>query len=141
MTSPAIRSTPSAESLPEFFIDRCLAHPVGKGLADLGWAVHVVNHQFPNDAQEISDEEWIKHGLSRGWSLLTQDSKIRYRAKELSVVADGQCAMFCLNSGNLRIATKVAWFHASQAKIYREARKARAAFFVVYEDNISKMWP
>lgn len=41
-----------------------------------GWIVHVLGDHFPDDGQKIGDPEWIKYGLVRGWSLLTQDERI-----------------------------------------------------------------
>jgi len=86
-----MQSKRSADSQPEFFLDRCLGRITGLRLRDLGW------------------------------SLLTQDKRIRYRSAELGALADGGGTMFCLSSGNLMI----------QA----------VALYVVYADRIERRWP
>lgn len=132
---------PPAEKLPEFFLDRCLGRGVARLLRDFGWNIHTVGELFPDDGQHTPDEEWIAYGLSRSWGLLTQDKRIRYRASELGSLARGGSVMFCLNSGNLLIRQRAAWFDASRPEICRAARDGVAAFYVVHECSIVKKWP
>ena len=130
-----------AAAPPEFFLDRCLGRGVAKRLRERGWVVHLVADLFPDDGQHTPDEEWIAFGLSQGWALLTQDGRIRYRAAELSALADGQCVMFCPSSGNLRIEQRAERFDASRPAIYGAANRGTAAFYTVYADHIVKKWP
>lgn len=106
-----------------------------------GWAVHLVADVFPQDAQDTADEEWITHGISQGWALLTQDDRIRYRAEELAAVAQGSCVLFCLSSANLTVAAKAERFHRGRAAIHRVIARGGPAFYKVYEDRIEKKWP
>jgi hypothetical protein len=59
------RSGRSSESQPEFFADRCLGKGAPRILVSRGWIVHVVSDHFPDDAQTVSDPEWIAYGLAR----------------------------------------------------------------------------
>ncbi len=51
---------------PEFFLDRGLGRRVAEGLRDQGWLVHRATEHFPNDAQDVPDEEWLDYGLEHG---------------------------------------------------------------------------
>ncbi|MCX5161633.1 hypothetical protein OOK39_20490 [Streptomyces sp. NBC_00264] len=51
-------------------------------LAELGWHIHLIAEEFPDDAQDISDEAWIAYGLERGWHPLCKDGRIKTRAHE-----------------------------------------------------------
>jgi hypothetical protein len=127
--------------VPEFFLDRCLGKIVAKRLREVGWSLHVVAEEFPDDGQNTGDEEWIAHGLTNGWALLTQDKRIRYRADELFALSDGRGVMFCLANGNLLIAERVARFEASREKIIRASAATGPALYFVYESDISLKWP
>lgn len=50
---------------PEFFLDRGLGRRVAEELAVLGWLVHRIADHFPNDTQQVSDDEWLEHGFHR----------------------------------------------------------------------------
>lgn len=126
---------------PEFFLDRCLGRGVARRLMEFGWRIHLVADVFCDDGQHTSDEEWISYGLVKGWGLLTQDGRIRYRASELAALAGGQGAMFCLSTGNLRIAQKVECFEALRAAIREATVSGRMAFYMVYSTRIVKKWP
>lgn len=132
---------PPSQEPPEFFLDRCLGKIVARLLRESGWPLHVVAEEFPNDGQDTSDQEWITYGLAKGWALLTQDKRIRYRADELIAVSDGRGVMFCLSNGNLLIAERVARFEASREKIVRAAKAVSPALYFVYEDDIGRKWP
>ncbi|WP_343602468.1 hypothetical protein [Mycobacterium sp.] len=36
-------------------------------LSQLGWLIHRIADQFPNDADRVSDPDWMEFGLQRGW--------------------------------------------------------------------------
>ncbi|WP_371660850.1 hypothetical protein [Streptomyces sp. NBC_00280] len=38
---------------------------VAEGLRACGWTVHRIGDVFPDDGQDVPDEEWITHGLDR----------------------------------------------------------------------------
>jgi PIN like domain len=121
-------------SRPEFFVDRSLGRTTASHLTELGWTIHLVNDEFPDDAQDTADEEWITYGLARGWALLSKDQRIRYRASELAALASGG-VLFCLT-----IATQVQWFHRSKKAIDSAATRG-PAFYVVYASSIARTWP
>ena len=89
----------------------------------------------------MPDPEWISHGLRQGWSLLTQDKRIRYRSAEIGALADGGGTMFCLSSGNLMIQARVDYFEGQRAAIHRVARSDAVALYLVYPDRIERRWP
>ncbi|RCV49902.1 PIN-like domain-containing protein [Marinitenerispora sediminis] len=126
---------------PEFFLDRCLGRKIAQELRGKGWTVHLVADVFPDDGQETSDTDWIAHGISRGWALLTQDDRIRYRASELAALADGTRVPFCLSSAKLTAAAKVDRFIAAGDDIRRAIQRGGPAFCRVYEDRVERKWP
>jgi uncharacterized protein with PIN domain len=79
----------SSAERPEFFLDRSLGKKTASGLREAGYVVHLVADHYPNDADEVPDEDWIAEGCSRGWILLTKDKRIRYRAAELEALQAG----------------------------------------------------
>jgi hypothetical protein len=44
---------------PEFIVDRCLGRRTVAQLRELGWCVHHLGDVYPDDGQDIADEEWI----------------------------------------------------------------------------------
>lgn len=52
---------------------------MAEGLTELGWVVHRATDQYPNDAQEINDEDWLEYGLRNGWTPLCKDGRINGR--------------------------------------------------------------
>src|ERR1700712_286898 len=91
----------SSAGQPEFFLDRSLGRTTASRLREAGYVVHLIADHYPNDAGDVPDEEWIAEGSSRGWTLLTKDKRIRYRAAELEAL---QGHLFCLISGTMDIA-------------------------------------
>jgi hypothetical protein len=75
------KSKQSAES-PEFFADRNLGKMVPAQLVGLLWRVNLISDHFPDDAQAITDEDWIEYGCERGWTPLSKDSRIHGRPAE-----------------------------------------------------------
>ena len=136
-----MQSKQSAESQPEFFLDRCLGRTTGLRLRTQGWRVHMVSEIYSNDGQDVPDPEWISYGLRQGWSLLTQDKRIRYRSAEIGALADGGGTMFCLSSGNLMIQARVDYFEGQREAIHRVARSDAVALYMVYPDRIERRWP
>jgi hypothetical protein len=129
----------SSAGLPEFFLDRSLGRTTASRLREAGYVVHLIADHYPNDANDVPDEEWIAEGSSRGWTLLTKDKRIRYRAAELEAL---QGHLFCLISGTMDIAAMSDALLTALPKIERAARTERAGFWHVYRDGtIKRMWP
>jgi hypothetical protein len=82
--------------------------------------VHLIAELYENDAKDVPDEEWIENGCRRGWTLLTKDKRIRYRASELAAL-DG--CLFCLADGNASIETMANSFLAAMPRILSVAMK------------------
>jgi hypothetical protein len=133
------RSKRSSASPPEFFADRCLGKGAPALLAQRGWVVHLVTDHFADDAQAISDPEWIEYGLSRGWALLTQDARIRRQPAALAPLRRWCGAMFCLSSAELPVETRADRFHANEAAIYARVRSRQGGFYVVHEHRLVKL--
>ncbi|MFF7843013.1 hypothetical protein ACFZC6_30100 [Streptomyces ossamyceticus] len=56
---------------------------MAEGLRANGWTVHRIGDVFPDDGQDIPDEEWITHGLDRSWVPLSKDGRIKTRDLEI----------------------------------------------------------
>ncbi len=129
----------SAGPQPEFFLDRALGVGFAQALVSDGWSIYRVPDVFPNDAQDVTDDEWIAVGSRNGWAMLTKDQRIRYRAEELEAL-DGH--IFCLANGNLTVAEGVAWFAAARDSIFRAIADSGRGFWKVYDDGrIRRTWP
>ncbi|MGW4849420.1 PIN-like domain-containing protein [Nocardia brasiliensis] len=127
---------------PEFFVDRGLGKLVPQGLVELGWTVHLITEHFPDDAQQVPDEEWIEYGLVRGWVPLSKDGKIRSRPAERQPLVDHNATLFYLDSAQLVVAEMVRRFHAAQSKIHKAARRDGPAAYAVRSSGIIvKRWP
>jgi hypothetical protein len=124
---------------PEFFFDRSLGKLVATQLRERGWIIHRITDHYPEDAQRVADEDWIDEGISRGWSLLTKDRRIRYRNPERSALTHG--VMFLLSNGNLTIAEMVQRFESSRQKIWNATERAGPEIWVVYKDDTVQRWP
>ncbi|WP_433051442.1 hypothetical protein [Dactylosporangium sp. CS-033363] len=135
-----MRSTRSPEP-PEFFIDRCLGKKAPQLLTGWGWSVHLIADHYPNDAQEIPDEQWIEEGLRRGWPLLTQDDRITRQPAALELLMQYDGLVFCLDSGQLTFADKANRFHACQATMYQLVRRPKPGFFHVTAIGLDRRWP
>lgn len=124
----------------EFFFDRSLGKVSARLLRDRGWTIHLIADFYERDAARIGDEEWISEGCSRGWSLLTKDQKIRYRASQLAALGHGH--LFCLANGNLPTREMAVRFQAARSKIERVVVYEPGGFWHVYEGGVIKlMWP
>lgn len=137
------RSKPFSEppKQPEFLFDRNLGKSVPAKLMELGWRIHLITEEFPYDAQDIPDEEWIAYGLQRGWHPLCKDGRIKTRAHEREPLVDKCGVLFYLDNQQLPISEMVRRIHASQAEIYRSACRKGPAAYAIGSDGIRKTWP
>lgn len=130
------RSRRSSAWPPEFFVDRCLGRGTPARLVELGWVVRPIADHFRDDAQDVSDPEWIEFGLSRGWSMLTQDVRIRTQPEVHRLLRAHRGTVFCLSNAELPVSVRADRFHAQQASIYQRVRDGKPGFFVVTETAI-----
>jgi PIN like domain len=130
----------SSAERPEFFLDRSLGKITASRLRDAGYVVRLIADHYPDDANDVPDEEWIAEGCSQGWVLLTKDQRIRYRVEELEALQGGH--LFCSVSGNMNIDGMTQAFLDALPKIERVAREELVGFWHVYRDGqIKRMWP
>jgi PIN like domain len=101
----------------------------------------MITDHFANDAQEVSDPDWMGYGLEHGWSLLTQDKRIRTQPQAQMLLGEHQGSAFCLSAGELAVSTRALRFDANRAAIERQARRRAVGFFVVYEAEVIRRWP
>lgn len=126
---------------PEFFLDRGLGAGVARGLRELGWSIHRAVDHFPNDAQDVADDVWMRFGLARGWHPLHKDSRIRGREVERRPLVEFDAPMFYLDNQQLKIAEMVRRFNHAQKQIYRKAEDGGAACYAVSARGIRRTWP
>jgi hypothetical protein len=122
-------------------LDRGLGRTVSLELQRLGWLVHRIADEFPDDAQDIADEDWIEYGLRRGWVPLSKDGRIKGRGHERSPLVTYSGTLFYLDNQQLKIAAMVERFHLNRQRIERAARRGGPAIYAVSADSIRKAWP
>jgi hypothetical protein len=125
--------TGSGTPPPEFFVDRSLGSTFTQGLRDLGRLVTSITDVFNNDAQEVSDTDWMRYGCDVGWAALTKDVKIR-RSPHYDAATR---PIFALSDGNLPLRENVRRFEARRDKIWTVASgNAGREFWVVYDYGV-----
>jgi hypothetical protein len=99
--------------------------------------VTAINDVYINDAQFVSDSEWLDHGFAQGWAALTKYKKIRR-----SVDYDRATGpIFALSDGNLSLDAMVLRFDAHRARIWAASAAARREFWMVYQARIVRRDP
>ncbi|MFE7841738.1 toxin-antitoxin system, toxin component, PIN family protein [Streptomyces sp. NPDC057474] len=126
---------------PEFFLDRNLGRRVAEGLRACGWTVHRIGDAFPDDGQDIPDEEWITYGLDRSWVPLSKDGRIKTRDLEIRPVLEREAVLFYLDNQQLRSAEMVERLAAGRDAIHRAVEKGGPAAYAVRHDRIERTWP
>ncbi|MGL5866132.1 MAG: hypothetical protein ACRCYX_09715 [Dermatophilaceae bacterium] len=125
---------------PEFFLDRSLRRRTAITLRSASHLVHLIADHYPNDADDVLDEDWITEGCANGWVLLTKDKRIRYRAAELAALRGDH--LFCVASGNLTVDDMSSALLRAIPRIERVARDEPEGFWHVYRDGqLARMWP
>lgn len=107
----------------------------------MGWIVHRAVDHFPDDAQDIPDQEWIEYGLCQGWTPLCKDGRIRGRDVERRPVEERAAVLFHLDNQRLLIDEMVMRFHRSQVAIVRAVRRGGPAIYAVGFNSIRRTWP
>jgi len=93
------RSRRPSPAPPPLFIDRSLGKlTIATALRAQGAEVHTHDAHFAQDAR---DEEWLAEVGRRGWTVITKDTRIRYRQTELTALVAGGVRAFVLTRGDL----------------------------------------
>lgn len=100
--------------------------------------MHLVTDHFDDDAQNVSDPDWMEYGLDHRWVLLTQDERIRRQPAALEPLRRHQGMIFCLSNAELTVAAKADRFHRHQGPIYDRVRRGRGGFYLVEEYRIDR---
>lgn len=121
------------------FIDRSIgARIVPEALRAAGAQVEVHDDHF---AQTTPDQEWLEEVTQRGWIVLTQDKRIRYRTLERMAVTQAGARLFVIVGGNLR-AMEVARVLCTALPALQRVADAEAAPFIakVYRSGRVELW-
>ena len=125
----------------EFWFDRSLGRTVPAELRKLGWHIHLIADEFPDDAQNVADDTWIDYGLARSWVPVCKDGRIKGRTDERHPLVVHQAALFYLDNQQLRIADMIARLSVNHARIERAAKRGGPAIYAVSADGVRKTWP
>ncbi len=83
----------------------------------------------------------MAYGLGEGWSLLTQDKRIRTQSDALALLDAHRGQIYCLSSGDLRVATRADRFETHRAVIHHHIARGGYGFFFVYDTEVVRRWP
>ena len=127
--------------LPEFCVDRNLGKSVPARLSELGWTMHLIAEEFPNDAQAVSDADWIDYGLNRGWVPLCKDGRIRGRDHEREPIERHAGVLFYLDNQQLLVDEMVRRIARAGAEIIKAVARSGPALYAIGADTIRQTWP
>lgn len=125
----------------EFLFDRSIGRTVPAELRKLGWRIHLITEEFPEDAQDVADDTWIDYGLVRRWVPVCKDGRIRGRAEERHPLVVHQAVLFYLDNQQLRITDMIARLHVNRARIERAALRGGPAIYAVSVGSVRRTWP
>ena len=106
-----------------------------------GWTVHHIGDVFPDDGQDVADEEWITHGLDRSWVPLSKDGRIKTRDLEIRPVLEREAVLFYLDNQQLRSGEMVERLDAHCEAIHRAVDTGGPAAYAVRRDRVERTWP
>ena len=93
---------------------------------------------YSEDAQGISDGEWLRYAGQNGFAGLTKDKRIRYQA----AFQLASTPVFALSDGALSIAEMVLRFDAAQRRIWASATATEREFWIVYgKGRVERRFP
>lgn len=114
---------------------------MAEGLRACGWTIHRIGDAFPDDGQDIPDEEWITYGLDRSWVPLSKDGRIKTRDLEIQPVLAREAVLSYLDNQQLRSAEMVERLVVCRDAIHRAVDKGGPAAYAVRHDRIERTWP
>ncbi|MGH9713561.1 MAG: hypothetical protein ACRD5M_09715 [Candidatus Acidiferrales bacterium] len=111
---------------PTFFLDRTVGKNIFASILRRdGHSVVIHDDQFPPDAR---DADWLPVVGARGWVVVTNDRRIRYRPLELAALKASKVRAFVFTRGNLTAEEMATIFLRAMPKIYRILRKKKGPF-------------
>ncbi len=109
-----------------FFVDRSLGRKhVGPALRNIGEIVELHDDHFK---QDTVDEEWLAEVGRRGWVVLSNDDRIRFRDIERQALIDNHVAAFILTSMNIKGSEMANAFVLALPKIKKILKKIEKPF-------------
>lgn len=99
---PRSRRPPDPSQL-TVFVDRNLGrYAVPEALRTEGLEVHTMQSVYGDDAEEtVADVEWLRLCGEQEWLVVSKDDRIRYRARELTIVKAHSVRMFVVTKVGL----------------------------------------
>ncbi len=122
---------PSSAPRPKFLADRNLGRLTVQRLRDRGWDIVRLAEVFPDDAQDVPDEDWLRYAGENDLIGLTKDKRIRYQPSFNSATT----SVFALTDGSLSIAEMVERFDSARGRIWSQASTAQREFWMVYAEG------
>lgn len=117
---------------PRFAVDRALGKTVPQVLTEHGWDVVIIQDVFADDAQQVSDSEWIEWANDNADAALTKDAAIHRQASYRLA----RIPVFALANQQLLADTMAALFLEHQTRIWNIARSAPGrAFYRLHTDG------
>jgi hypothetical protein len=120
----------STASPPVFFLDRNLGrHVVPEAMRAAGFALEIMDDHFEPAAR---DEDWLKVVGRRGWFVITQDQRMRYRRVEQEAIRQFRVGVFVLVPWQGRTGTdNAAAIVKAQKRLLKIAATQRRPFIAV----------
>lgn len=103
--------------------------------------MHRIGDVFPDDGQDMADEEWISHGLDHAWVPLSKDGRIKTRDLEIQPVLERGAVLFYLDNQQLRSLEMVERLDKRREAMHRAIDKGGPAAYAVRHDRIERTWP
>ncbi len=123
---------------PRFLADRCLGRITVRRLRERGWDIVQLSDVYDDDAQAITDEEWLGYAGRHGYPGITKDKRIRHQP----AFNRASTPVFVLSDGGLPIDEMVERFDMARGRIWANARNAEREFWVVYSGGrVERRWP
>lgn len=108
---------------------------------ELGWKLHLMAGEFPDDGQNIQDEVWVEHAFANGWVPLCKDGRIRGRDSEREPVERHKGVLFYMDNQQLRIDEMVRRIHQAKGSIEGVVARGGPAIYAIKQAGITKTWP
>jgi hypothetical protein len=96
-------------------------------------------HYGEQQAQHVSDHEWIALIARHGWIGFNKDANIRRNAVERQAVLDSGARLFCVPRADLLAEDAAARFIANIAAIARAAQSPGPFIYTVGPKQITRM--